>query len=138
MNTWLPRIPTCYPQCFTISQNSSVDIFIYNKTIGLQILTYMIPMFGKAIKYIFSATTSTTPSHPQEPIIPRYYPKCHCDKDNTGFICEQSGFEHPPQFKVVTSDILQDITGNYEEQFLVSTTDMYRLHRSVSNLFCFC
>ena len=59
----------------------------------------------------------------------RYYPLCQCAADNTGFLCPLTGYTSPPQRQVVTSDILQNITGTKEEDYYLYTTDKYRLHR---------
>ncbi len=58
----------------------------------------------------------------------RYYPHCHCAQANNGFICDHD-FVNPPHFQVVTSDILQDASGDTEEDYFLYTTDMYRLNR---------
>jgi len=60
---------------------------------------------------------------------PRYHPDCKCTKDHTGQICKTAGFEVPPSFQAVTAEYIQDITGETEEQFYLSTQDLYRLHR---------
>lgn len=59
----------------------------------------------------------------------RYYPYCHCSKDKTGFVCQPYGYKDPPFFKVVTGDILLDITGQNEHEYYLYTTDMFRLRR---------
>ena len=66
----------------------------------------------------------------------KYYPHCTCKEDNTGFACSEDGFIHPPEFRVVTRDVLQDITTKKTTQqtdrigdFYMYTTDEYRLHR---------
>ncbi|CAH1785688.1 unnamed protein product [Owenia fusiformis] len=60
---------------------------------------------------------------------PRYYPSCTCAEDNSGFICENYGYQSAPRFSCVTSDILVDITGQNESEYYLKTTDEYRLHR---------
>ena len=61
----------------------------------------------------------------------RYYPNCHCAPGNNGFICDKS-YVNPPSFQAVTSDIVQDVSGDNEETYLLDTTDMYRLDRYVT------
>ena len=75
---------------------------------------------GCAYSFFFSVTPT--------PLIKKFYPNCQCTKDNTGFICDQSGSD-PPKFQVVTGEWLQDITGAREEDFYLNTNDLYRLHR---------
>ncbi|XP_052774715.1 ATP-binding cassette sub-family A member 2-like isoform X2 [Mya arenaria] len=65
----------------------------------------------------------------------RYYPNCICKKDNSGFECSEPS-QRPPEFRVVTRDIMQDISvksmnkGVYEQgKYYLYTTDEYRLHR---------
>ena len=60
----------------------------------------------------------------------RYYPLCSCAKDGSGFVCpENDGHKTPASKKLVTSDIIQDISNSNPEKFLLYTTDEYRLHR---------
>jgi len=62
----------------------------------------------------------------------RYRPECRCGADHTGQVCSSAGFDVPPSYQAVTADHVQDITGSRdEEQFYLSTQDMYRLHRYV-------
>ncbi|ESP00897.1 hypothetical protein LOTGIDRAFT_81234, partial [Lottia gigantea] len=58
-----------------------------------------------------------------------YYPNCKCLKDGTGLVCSSSYHPEPPSFLVVTKDILQNITGQHTEDYLLYTTYDYRLHR---------
>jgi len=60
---------------------------------------------------------------------PKYHPDCTCTKDHTGQVCMTSGFDVPPSFQAVTSEYIQDISGEMEEEFYLNTQDMYRLHR---------
>ncbi|XP_071097331.1 ATP-binding cassette sub-family A member 2-like isoform X1 [Haliotis cracherodii] len=67
------------------------------------------------------------------PIDPSYstthfYPHCVCRGDKTGFKCNKNHAE-APKFRVVTQDILQNITGQRTEDFILYTTQDYRLHR---------
>ncbi|KAK3577511.1 hypothetical protein CHS0354_026468 [Potamilus streckersoni] len=70
-------------------------------------------------------------SHPPD-VKGKYYPSCYCSADNTGYICSEDGYSMPPQFRVVTRDILQDITQSTADpdgKYYLYTTDAYRLHR---------
>ncbi|XP_054722736.1 ATP-binding cassette sub-family A member 2-like [Uloborus diversus] len=58
----------------------------------------------------------------------KYYPSCHCSDDKTGYICDEY-YMDPPSFKVVTSDVLLDISGQNEHEYFLYTTGMYRLRR---------
>lgn len=58
----------------------------------------------------------------------RYYPSCHCSDDKTGYVCEDY-YTDPPSFKVVTSDILLDVSGQTEHEYFLYTTGLYRLRR---------
>ncbi|KAK3087439.1 hypothetical protein FSP39_005943 [Pinctada imbricata] len=60
-----------------------------------------------------------------------YYPTCFCADDKSGFVCSgSSSYETPPEFRVVSKDILQNITGSKTQDFLLYTQDpIYRLHR---------
>lgn len=60
----------------------------------------------------------------------RYYTLCSCAKDGSGFVCpENDGHKTPVSKKLVTSDIIQDLSNSNPEKFLLFTTDKYRLHR---------
>ncbi|XP_064616373.1 ATP-binding cassette sub-family A member 2-like [Liolophura sinensis] len=72
-------------------------------------------------------TMSSVTASPTENI---YYPKCRCVKDKSGFICQNNdGHDTPPEFKVVTSDIIQDIGATSDHNFYLYTSNEYRLHR---------
>ncbi|KFV77833.1 ATP-binding cassette sub-family A member 2, partial [Struthio camelus australis] len=78
--------------------------------------------FSSAIK----ETVTSAPALPQiihEPI------KCTCSMQGTGFSCPSGVGGHPPQMKVVTGDILADITGRNVSEYLLYTSDRFRLHR---------
>ncbi|XP_066837032.1 ATP-binding cassette sub-family A member 2 isoform X4 [Anser cygnoides] len=78
--------------------------------------------FSSAIK----ETITSAPALPQiihEPI------KCTCSMQGTGFSCPSGVGGHPPQMKVVTGDILADITGRNVSEYLLYTSDRFRLHR---------
>ncbi|XP_053230953.1 ATP-binding cassette sub-family A member 2 isoform X1 [Podarcis raffonei] len=55
--------------------------------------------------------------------------KCTCSMQGTGFSCPSGVGGHPPQRKVVTGDILVDITGRNVSEYLLYTSDRFRLHR---------
>ncbi|XP_052239441.1 ATP-binding cassette sub-family A member 2-like isoform X2 [Dreissena polymorpha] len=65
----------------------------------------------------------------------QYYPNCICKKDSSGFECSEVS-KQPPEFRVVTRDIMQDITvkdghhnTNEQGKYFLYTTDEYILHR---------
>jgi ATP-binding cassette subfamily A (ABC1) protein 2 len=60
---------------------------------------------------------------------PRYHPDCTCTSDHTGQLCTTAGFDIPSSFQAVTAEYIQDISGDADEQFYLTTQDMYRLHR---------
>ncbi|XP_031807821.1 ATP-binding cassette sub-family A member 2 isoform X3 [Sarcophilus harrisii] len=71
-------------------------------------------------------TVTTVPALPRvvhEPI------KCTCSMQGTGFSCPSGVGGRPPQMKVVTGDILTDITGRNVSEYLLYTSDRFRLHR---------
>uniref|UniRef100_A0A8C4WL01 ATP-binding cassette sub-family A member 2 n=1 Tax=Gopherus evgoodei TaxID=1825980 RepID=A0A8C4WL01_9SAUR len=71
-------------------------------------------------------TITLAPSLPHiihEPI------KCTCSMQGTGFSCPSGVGGHPPQMKVVTGDILADITGRNVSEYMLYTSDRFRLHR---------
>uniref|UniRef100_A0A8C4U2G4 ATP-binding cassette sub-family A member 2 n=1 Tax=Falco tinnunculus TaxID=100819 RepID=A0A8C4U2G4_FALTI len=71
-------------------------------------------------------TVTSAPALPRivhEPI------KCTCSMQGTGFSCPSGVGGHPPQMKVVTGDILADITGRNVSEYLLYTSDRFRLHR---------
>lgn len=55
--------------------------------------------------------------------------RCTCSAQGTGFSCPSSVGGHPPQMRVVTGDILTDITGHNVSEYLLFTSDRFRLHR---------
>uniref|UniRef100_F6S4S8 ATP-binding cassette sub-family A member 2 n=1 Tax=Monodelphis domestica TaxID=13616 RepID=F6S4S8_MONDO len=71
-------------------------------------------------------TVTSVPALPRvvhEPI------KCTCSMQGTGFSCPSGVGGRPPQMKVVTGDILTDITGRNVSEYLLYTSDRFRLHR---------
>ncbi|NXG78988.1 ABCA2 protein, partial [Baryphthengus martii] len=78
--------------------------------------------FSSALKETVT-TAPTLPHIVHEPI------KCTCSMQGTGFSCPSGVGGHPPQMKVVTGDILADITGRNVSEYLLYTSDRFRLHR---------
>ncbi|XP_074871184.1 ATP-binding cassette sub-family A member 2 isoform X2 [Carettochelys insculpta] len=75
---------------------------------------------------VLRETLTLAPSLPRivhEPI------RCTCSMQGTGFSCPSGVGGHPPQMKVVTGDILTDITGRNVSEYLLYTSDRFRLHR---------
>ncbi|XP_038064112.1 ATP-binding cassette sub-family A member 2-like isoform X2 [Patiria miniata] len=55
---------------------------------------------------------------------------CGCSADGNGFICPPNvGEPEPDHLKVITSDILLDISGRNVSEYLLYTTDKFRLKR---------
>ncbi|XP_034548275.1 ATP-binding cassette sub-family A member 2 isoform X2 [Notolabrus celidotus] len=55
--------------------------------------------------------------------------RCTCSMQGTGFSCPSGVGGRPPLMKVVTGDILVDITGRNISEYLLFTSDRLRLHR---------
>ncbi|XP_051806589.1 ATP-binding cassette sub-family A member 2 [Acanthochromis polyacanthus] len=55
--------------------------------------------------------------------------RCTCSMQGTGFSCPSGVGGRPPLMKVVTGDILVDITGRNISEYLLFTSDRVRLHR---------
>ncbi|XP_028297042.1 ATP-binding cassette sub-family A member 2-like isoform X2 [Gouania willdenowi] len=74
---------------------------------------------------ILSPITSPTllPLSIHEPV------RCTCSMQGTGFSCPAGVGGHPPMMKVVTGDILVDVTGRNVSEYLLFTSDRLRLHR---------
>uniref|UniRef100_A0A8C9HM65 ATP-binding cassette sub-family A member 2 n=1 Tax=Piliocolobus tephrosceles TaxID=591936 RepID=A0A8C9HM65_9PRIM len=68
-------------------------------------------------------------SAPSLPHLVREPVRCTCSAQGTGFSCPSSVGGHPPQMRVVTGDILTDITGHNVSEYLLFTSDRFRLHR---------
>uniref|UniRef100_A0A8D2QTW3 ATP binding cassette subfamily A member 2 n=1 Tax=Zosterops lateralis melanops TaxID=1220523 RepID=A0A8D2QTW3_ZOSLA len=77
----------------------------------------------------FSTVKGTVTSAPALPRIIHEPIKCTCSMQGTGFSCPSGVGGHPPQMKVVTGDILTDITGRNVSEYLLYTSDRFRLHR---------
>ncbi|PKU38625.1 atp-binding cassette sub-family a member 2 isoform x1 [Limosa lapponica baueri] len=83
----------------------------------------------------FSSTMKeTVTSAPALPRIVHEPIKCTCSMQGTGFSCPSGVGGHPPQMKVVTGDILADITGRNVSEYLLYTSDRFRLHRQEGRL----
>ncbi|XP_058380535.1 ATP-binding cassette sub-family A member 2 isoform X4 [Diceros bicornis minor] len=68
-------------------------------------------------------------SAPSLPHLVREPVRCTCSAQGTGFSCPGGVGGHPPQMRVVTGDILTDITGHNVSEYLLFTSDRFRLHR---------
>uniref|UniRef100_A0A452FWN9 ATP binding cassette subfamily A member 2 n=1 Tax=Capra hircus TaxID=9925 RepID=A0A452FWN9_CAPHI len=68
-------------------------------------------------------------SAPSLPHLVREPVRCTCSGQGTGFSCPGGVGGHPPQMRVVTGDILTDITGHNVSEYLLFTSDRFRLHR---------
>uniref|UniRef100_UPI00358F4AA8 ATP-binding cassette sub-family A member 2 isoform X1 n=1 Tax=Myxine glutinosa TaxID=7769 RepID=UPI00358F4AA8 len=55
--------------------------------------------------------------------------RCVCSAHGTGFLCSGRAGPPSPERRVVTGDILVDVTGHNVSEYLLFTTDQYRLHR---------
>ncbi|KAG8190583.1 hypothetical protein JTE90_014059 [Oedothorax gibbosus] len=78
------------------------------------------PQVGNLLANFTTIRTTESPT--------KYYPSCHCSDDKTGYVCDEY-YTDPPSFKVVTSDILLDISGQNEHEYFLYTTGLYRLRR---------
>uniref|UniRef100_A0A3Q0S7A0 ATP-binding cassette sub-family A member 2 n=1 Tax=Amphilophus citrinellus TaxID=61819 RepID=A0A3Q0S7A0_AMPCI len=79
----------------------------------------------------FTVAPPTTPvtSPPTFPLSIHEPVRCTCSMQGTGFSCPSGVGGHPPLMKVVTGDILVDITGRNVSEYLLFTSDRVRLHR---------
>ncbi|XP_051552216.1 ATP-binding cassette sub-family A member 2-like isoform X2 [Myxocyprinus asiaticus] len=82
----------------------------------------------------FTAAPPTTvremaTSPPTLPLTIREPVRCICSMQGTGFSCPSGVGGRPPLMKVVTGDILVDITGRNVSEYLLYTSDRLRLHR---------
>ncbi|XP_056600911.1 ATP-binding cassette sub-family A member 2 isoform X1 [Triplophysa dalaica] len=66
---------------------------------------------------------------PTLPLTIREPVRCICSMQGTGFSCPSGVGGRPPLMKVVTGDILVDITGRNVSEYLLYTSDRLRLHR---------
>ncbi|XP_076211852.1 ATP-binding cassette sub-family A member 2 isoform X1 [Aptenodytes patagonicus] len=110
LSNFVPLPPSPAPSDYPISVDEDL-LHAWNST-----------TFSSAIK----ETVTSAPALPRiihEPI------KCTCSMQGTGFSCPSGVGGHPPQMKVVTGDILADITGRNVSEYLLYTSDRFRLHR---------
>lgn len=75
------------------------------------------------------APTEMATSPPTLPLTIREPVRCICSMQGTGFSCPSGVGGRPPLMKVVTGDILVDITGRNLSEYLLYTSDHLRLHR---------
>ena len=67
-----------------------------------------------------------------------YFPDCVCKEDHSGFECSESGYTDPPNYRVVTRDIMIDLSKQREARrgdYYLYTTDEYRLHRYINAIY---
>ncbi|TRY81949.1 hypothetical protein DNTS_013397 [Danionella cerebrum] len=76
-----------------------------------------------------SFTQELATSPPTLPLNIREPVRCICSMQGTGFSCPSGVGGRPPLMKVVTGDILVDITGRNVSEYLLYTSDRLRLHR---------
>ncbi|KFO99089.1 ATP-binding cassette sub-family A member 2, partial [Calypte anna] len=110
LSNFVPPPPSPAPSDYPVSVDEDL-LHAWNST-----------TFSSAIK----ETVTSAPALPRiihEPI------KCMCSMQGTGFSCPSGVGGHPPQMKVVTGDILADITGRNVSEYLLYTSDRFRLHR---------
>uniref|UniRef100_A0AAZ3S8N3 ATP-binding cassette sub-family A member 2 n=1 Tax=Oncorhynchus tshawytscha TaxID=74940 RepID=A0AAZ3S8N3_ONCTS len=78
---------------------------------------------------ILCVSSETVTSPPTLPLSIREPVRCICSMQGTGFSCPSGVGGRPPLMKVVTGDILVDITGRNVSEYLLYTSDRLRLHR---------
>lgn len=74
-------------------------------------------------------TTVHVTSPPTLPLSIHEPVRCTCSMQGTGFSCPSGVGGRPPLTKVVTGDILVDITSRNVSEYLLFTSDRVRLHR---------
>ncbi|KAG1677979.1 ATP-binding cassette sub-family A member 2 [Nymphon striatum] len=67
-----------------------------------------------------------TSAHISQASKPIYYSMCQCTKDK--FVCGPVN-DYPKKYRVVTGDVLMDVSSQNEHKYYFYTTDMYRLRR---------
>uniref|UniRef100_A0A6Q2XK49 ATP-binding cassette sub-family A member 2 n=1 Tax=Esox lucius TaxID=8010 RepID=A0A6Q2XK49_ESOLU len=87
------------------------------------------PRFEDGIWNFTTATPTMVTSPPTLPLSIREPVRCVCSMQGTGFSCPSGVGGRPPLMKVVTGDILVDITGRNVSEYLLYTSDRLRLHR---------
>ncbi|NWX81179.1 ABCA2 protein, partial [Alca torda] len=115
LSNFVPPPPSPAPSDYPISVDEDL-LRVWNST-----------TFSSTVK----ETVTSAPALPRivhEPI------RCTCSMQGTGFSCPSGVGGHPPQMKVVTGDILADITGRNVSEYLLYTSDRFRLHRQEGRL----
>ncbi|NXX10994.1 ABCA2 protein, partial [Podargus strigoides] len=115
LSNFVPPPPSPAPSDYPISVDEDL-LRAWNST-----------TFSSPVKEIVTSVPSL-PRIVHEPI------KCTCSMQGTGFSCPSGVGGHPPQMKVVTGDILADITGRNVSEYLLYTSDRFRLHRQEGRL----
>ncbi|XP_075415885.1 ATP-binding cassette sub-family A member 2 isoform X1 [Tenrec ecaudatus] len=87
------------------------------------------PLQAWNVSLLPTAVPETWTSAPSLPRLVREPVRCSCSTQGTGFSCPSGVGGHPPQMRVVTGDILMDITGHNVSEYLLFTSDRFRLHR---------
>uniref|UniRef100_A0A8C5B4G6 ATP-binding cassette, sub-family A (ABC1), member 2 n=1 Tax=Gadus morhua TaxID=8049 RepID=A0A8C5B4G6_GADMO len=89
------------------------------------------PRFDEDGVWNFTTPPTPTPvtSPPTLPLSIHEPVRCTCSMQGTGFSCPSGVGGRPPLMKVVTGDILVDITGRNVSEYLLFTSDRLRLHR---------
>ncbi|XP_072015894.1 ATP-binding cassette sub-family A member 2-like isoform X3 [Amphiura filiformis] len=125
--------------------NGSLDLLVESLNFSASVdLTekYYDPMCKQSFQKRTSPLLNYVPQPPQsiskeisefdEPKGEKYITeqRCKCAADGTGFTCPPNvGKPNPPQHKVITSDRLLDVSGRNMTEYLLHTTNLYRLHR---------
>ena len=79
--------------------------------------------------HVFYVCLEPVTSPPTLPLSVHEQVRCTCSMQGTGFSCPSGVGGHPPLIKMVTGDILVDITGRNVSEYLLFTSDRLRLHR---------
>uniref|UniRef100_A0A6I8P991 ATP binding cassette subfamily A member 2 n=1 Tax=Ornithorhynchus anatinus TaxID=9258 RepID=A0A6I8P991_ORNAN len=82
---------------------------------------------GTVLREPLAVPTETVTSPPALPRTVHEPIKCTCSMQGTGFSCPSGVGGRPPQVKVVTGDILVDVTGRNVSEYLLYTSDRFRL-----------
>uniref|UniRef100_A0AAY4B7N1 ATP-binding cassette sub-family A member 2 n=1 Tax=Denticeps clupeoides TaxID=299321 RepID=A0AAY4B7N1_9TELE len=85
--------------------------------------------FWNATAAPMTTVRETVTSPPTLPLSIHEPVRCICSMQGTGFSCPSGVGGHPPLVKVVTGDILVNITGRNVSEYLLYTSDRLRLHR---------
>lgn len=111
LSNFVPPPPSPAPSDYPVSLDDDL-LRLWNAT-----MTYSTPV---------KETITSAPTLPHlihEPL------RCTCSMQGTGFSCPSGVGGHPPLMKVVTGDILVDISGRNVSEYLLFTSDRFRLHR---------